>query len=272
MFLLKDNSVMRFLLLLSVVCLLVSCTDIVKPNSQLPAEEDARLYSIEITGTNAYTTTLGLAQFNLQLEMGLNVAITSEEKAKYRLAISNIRNSLIAIARDEMSSSEVRVDIINGNLRRNIVIPHTKIIYTLINRQGANETSSVIFEGSWQKRKVHSPNALVMDYFDEYRFVSLVFSTGTAYFPHKSTLAISNASANYTNVSDALQNGITGLIWIGSAPGYVPWRNSHIPAQSLWSGISFWSHCTDRWGGDGACHLLIIANFKLFLLLFLITQ
>ena len=230
------------LLLLFAICLLVSCTEIIEPDSQLQIIDDVvspnSESEIEITSTNSHTTTLGLAQFNLQLEMGLNTTITSQEKAKYRLAVSNIRNSLIAIAKNEMSSSEVKVETINGNLKKNITIPYTKTIYRLINRNGGNETNIIIFDGNWQKRKIPSPNALVMDYFDEYRFVSLVFAAGTALFPHESTLAASNTSTTYRDVSDALQNGIIGLIWIGSAPGYSNRPSSDIPAQSLWSGIS----------------------------------
>ena len=112
-----------------------------------------------ITGTNYSNIQLGLAQFNLQLEMGVNPNLTTQEKAKYRLAVSNIRNSLIAVARRQLDSSDVSIkeitaiqEVLQGT---NLVltIPYSKNSYILINRQGQNVTSNLIFQWEWKQGK-----------------------------------------------------------------------------------------------------------------------
>ena len=114
---------------------------------------------MEITGTNYSTILLGVAQFNLQLEMGANPILTTQEKAKYRLAVSNIRNSLIAVARGQLNSSDVSVREITAirevlqDANLVLTIPYSKSSYILVNRQEQNTTSNVIFQWEWKQGK-----------------------------------------------------------------------------------------------------------------------
>ena len=199
---------------------------------------EKRLGEIETIGTNVLEMLpLGIVQFNLQLEMGLNPDMPFNKVTNYLAAISNIRDSLKRVARRQVSSGVVQVEEVNARqavfIGDNLdsFIPYSKLNHFLINRRGSVESSQLILEGDWIKGKT-SDNALVLSnylqYYPEgYQLSSLRFKRGGAHFSHYSKLKISNPSNEYPSIPEALQNGIEGRIQIGN---YQPWR-------SFWDGV-----------------------------------
>ena len=249
------------LFLFVIISLVAGCAGILDPEIANPPEEIAEDVTtnvvsneidvdvnrvikgeIEVIEESSQTIDIGLAQIELQIEMGINSNLSEEEVAKYRTAIERIRVSLRSLGRRDLSSSHVLVQEEKGkaDIWRNGLVESTlyydRVSYEIIDTDRYQKVNrEVIFASEWES--VGSSDSLSVENPESYSLSSLRFYEGQAFLDHFSTFRVVDNPSTYSTVVEVLRNNIEGELTIKYPPHYTA-RQGVMRVLSFWGGIT----------------------------------